>query len=299
MAAAALRQGAIEAVDTVLGFGVAAGVGTLLLATLSEATLAAPTGLAGVSVLAVFAGLEGYRRSQRHAAMAAEPPPIARRLFLPGAAFTACAVALAAAQDVSAVLASAAGISSLAAIAFWRARPAERRGVIALAAGAGGLGLVLFGLVRLLTGGEGAMGSGVSIGSAMALWELQPVTGIGLEGLSAQAAGMDATAGAQLLVETGLLGAGLALATALAGFGFIVLTPDRDRVPSRAGALCGGLLACALCSALTSPALTQAAPAFVFACLFGLSAAYGDRKRPSPAAAGPQSEPARVGMQRL
>lgn len=297
VAAAALRQGASEAVDTFLGFGAMAGVATLLLATLTDAPLAAPTGLAGVSVLAVFAGLEGYRRSQRRAVTAAEPPPIARRLFLPGATFTACAVALAAAQDVSALAASTAGILGVGAITVWRARATERRGVVGLAAGAGAAGLVLFGLVRLLAGG-GEAADGVSVGSALALWEQQPIRGLGLEALEAHG-GIGATpAAAQLLAETGVVGVGFALATAVLGVGLILLTPDRERLPSRAGALGGGLLCCVLVSALTSPALAEAAPAFTFACLFGLSAAYGDRKRPSPAAA-PQSEPARVGMQRL
>lgn len=298
-AAAALRQGASEAIGTILGFGVAAGAATLLLATLSDAGLVAPTGLAALSVLAVFAGLEGYRRAQRSVTHTGEPPPVARRVFLPGAALTACAVGIAAAQDLSALLAAAVGVIALGGVAFARARPGERGIVLAFAGGAAGAGLVLFGLVRLLTGAGAPLPEGLAMGSTLALWEQSPWTGIGLDALGPALGEGQTSAAAQLLAETGLIGAVLALAAAIAGVLVIVLTPDRDRRPSRAGALCSGLVACLVTSALTSPALTHAAPALTFACLLGLSAAYGDRKRLSSAAGHPQSEPAPVGMQRL
>jgi len=298
-AAAALRQGAAEAIDVVLAFGVIAGVATMMFAPFTEAVLLAPTGLAGVSVLAVFAGLEGYRRARRSALSAADPAPLAQRLFLPGAAFAACASALAAAQDLSALLAGTAGMLGLGAMSWLRARAAERRAVLAFAVGPIGVGLALFGMVRLLNGGDASLDDGSALGAALAEWEQRPFTGIGLEGLSPDSAGKEAAAAAQLLAETGLIGAGLGAAAAAAGTIALAMTLDRERRPSRAGALCCGLVLCLATSAITSPALTHAAPALTFACLLGLSAAYGDRKKARSMAGLSATEPARVGMQRL
>jgi hypothetical protein len=84
----------------------------------------------------------------------------------------------------------------------------------------------------------------------------------------------------QLLSETGLIGASLALAVVLGLLARLAMTPDRRRQPSRALALAAGsTLAIAVAGMGTNP-LSLVAPALLYAVCLGVAATLIDR--PSP-----------------
>jgi hypothetical protein len=316
VAAAALRQGPSDALHATLAAAAAAGVAILLLATLSDRPLQAGLGLAALCVAAAFGVVEAMRRADRAGTYGVGASPLMRRLFVPAAAFLSCAVGLAALRDVAGVLAAIAGIAVFGGIYAVRARQTQRRQVLcAIAAMVALVGALSLAILAMDWPQQQDLWEAAA--AAMAVWREVPLNGIGVSGLTVfgeEARG--APAGAKMLAETGMIGlvagALALLATALA----LAATPDRDRRPSRGGALFSGLAATAVMSACLSPAVTEPAQLFVLAGLLGLAGAYGERKagsvtvpagsqaanpqvlaKQSPAAA--SGRPAGVGIQRL
>ncbi len=304
-AAAAIRQGPSDAVQSVLASASFAGVAVLLLATVAQAPVSAGLGLAGLCVLAGFALLEAMRRSDRAAAQGIETNPLARRLFWPAAAFLSCAVGLAATRDFAGAAAAVAGLLAFAGVYALRARPSQRSQTMqaagAMAALVAALYLVTSGLVGATT-----QDSGAATGAALALWRQDPIYGIGVSAVTLDGRLAAAPAGVRMLAETGILGLAAAAFAALLAMASLALAPDRDRRPSRGGALCAGLVVATMVSACFSAAPLQPHQGFALACLLGLSCAYGDKKRTTatlpakPArSSGPEPSSTRVGMHRL
>jgi hypothetical protein len=311
MGAAALRQGAADALQTLIGAGAIAGVLILLAATLGDMSPQAGLALAGLSVAAAFGVLEALRRAERVSEAGANAAVISRRLFIPAASFLCCAVGLAALRDPSAIAASISGIAAFAAVYLARARATQRRQVLVGAAMMAGAVLTLGALV-LLTGRGVPFFDQSAWAAALALWREAPVFGIGVHGLPmATDTAKNTPTAALMLAEIGVAGVTASSLAWLAAVVALVATRDRDRLPSRGGAVFAGLAAAVFVSAMLSPALTHLAQSAVLACIIGLSGAYGDKRAvtaqrsPQAQASAPPAAPARgaqtgqAGIQRL